>query len=345
MRRSSLPLPFFSAPLAAALKSIEGWIKSEDAVRIIAATARMSELRRDDIPSHVQILHRPLKGRRVITRNARHFKQTRLRIAHYPESRMEEMAVPELLCVISGTARIYAGNYILQCQPGDFILIPSLIPKGNFSYAIDENPQSICDVLHVYPGRLLGEGLECWIARSQGDKIETSAQLGAALFKDAFLASFFDQLCYEIKNSSRSEITYFFIRSLVLLLQRELEDGRALKSYIKNLHLPVEQTRDPIKYALTYIDSHLDAPLRIADMARETALSATNFKLLFRRATGQSFHQYLITARVEFAKTLLSETDVKVQEVAERAGLSPSRLNRLFHIRYSCSPAEYRKKK
>jgi len=345
MRPPTSQLPFYSAPLASALESSQGWIKREDAVRVIAATTRMSQLQKEGLPPHVEVVSRPLKGRRVITRNARHFKQTRLRIAHYPESQMDEMAVPELLYVISGKARICVGNYVLHCQPGDFVLIPPMVPKGDFSYAVDDNPQNTCDVLHIYPGRLLTEGLECWIAHSQGEKIETSAQLGAALFKGGFLAALFDQLCEEIKKSPHSEITFFLMRSLVFLLQRELYEEHALKSYMKNINPPVEQTRDPIKFALTYIESHLDAALTIDYMARKTALSATNFKLLFHQSTGCSFHQYLITSRLEFAKTLLRETDVKVQEVAERAGLSPSRLNRLFHERYFCSPGEYRRKK
>lgn len=341
MQPTFVSLPLFDAPLTAALEEIENCLRRENIVRVITATARLSELRESDLPSHVQVVKRPLKGRRVVIRNARHFKHTRLLIARYPESHMEERAVPALLCVLKGVADIHVGNYVLRCQPGDFVLIPPLVPKGNFSHAVEGNT---CDVLYLYPGRLLGEGLECWIAHSQGDKIETGAAQGSALLKGAFLAALFNQLCDEIERSSRSEITRHLTGALIVLLRRELQEGRALKSYPKHLHLPLEPMRDPVKHALAYIESHLHEPLTIATLARETALSATTFKLLFRRTVGHSFYQHLTTLRLEFAGELLRETDLKVQEVAERVGLSPSRLHRLFYTHFSCSPGEYRKR-
>jgi AraC-like DNA-binding protein len=335
-------LPFFSAPLADVLQSIESRLKCENVANVIVATAKRSELRKDDLPPHVQVASRPLKGPRVGMRNGRHFKQTRVRVAHYPQSRMSEEAVPLLLCVIRGMANIHIGNYKLQCRPGDFIFIPPMVPKGDFSHAEGDN---LCDVLHIYPGQLLGEGLECWIAHSQGDKIETGARLGSALFKNVFLASLFDQLGDEMRRSPSSEITYLLLRGLVILLLRELWEDRVSKTYTKQSHQLMEPMRDPMKHALMYIEAHLGAPLTIAGMARETALSPTNFKLLFRRATGQPFHQYLTLSRLKFAGKLLRETDLKIQDIAERIGLSPNRLNRLFQDQFSCSPGEYRKQK
>jgi AraC-like DNA-binding protein len=340
MQESSLPS--FSVPLISALEGLDGWLRRENAVRVIAATPRMSELRKNVLPSHVQVISRPLKGRRIITRSARYFKQTRLKIADYPEAKRDEWALPVLLCVIRGAAMINAGDYALQCQPGDFVLIPPMVPKGG---SASDNPQQICDVLHIYPGRLLGEGLECWVARSQGERVEGSDQLGAALLKDVFLASLFERLCEEIKRAPRGEIVLFLMRSFLLLLRHELKEGRALRHHGKHVSPPGEQMRDPIKHALAYIESHLDEPLTIHRMARETALSATNFNLLFQRTTGCSFRQHLITSRLELAKTLLRETDLKVQDVAGRTGLSPSRLHRLFVTKFSCSPGEYRKQK
>lgn len=336
-------LPSFSVPLISALESLQGWITRENEVRAIAATASLRELQKSDLPSHVQVIHRPLKGRRVIKRSARYTKQTRLKIAYYPDANRDEWAVPVLLCVIRGTATINAGDYALQCQPGDFVLIPPMTPKGG---SASDNPQQMCDVLHIYPGNLLGKGLECWIVRSQGETTENSARLGIALLEDVFLASLFEQLCEEIKRAPRDEIVRFLLHSFVLLMLRNLKEGRALRSYGKNMYRHQEEpVRDPIKHALRYIEAHLDAPLTIPQMARETALSTTNFNLLFKRTTGCSFRQYLMTTRLEFAKTLLRETELTVGQIAKRVGLSPSRLHRLFVARFACSPGHYRKQK
>lgn len=334
--------PYFSVPLVTALEDIGFRLKREDAARIVVATARKSELQERDLPSQLKVIGRPLKGRRVAVRNARHFQQTRLRIAHYPESLMDEWAVPVLLCVLSGQARIHAGNYILQSQPGNFVLIPPMVPKGNFSHALDGDPQNSCDVLYIYPGRLLGSGLECWIAHSQGEKIETHS---GTLLKSGFLATLFEQVANEAKESPNSQVTFFLINSLISFLLRELKEGRGLVPPAQRVYMQGEQADGPIRYALSYIESHLHLQLTIEHMARETALSATSFKLLFRQATGQSFHQYLTLCRLDLAERLLRESELKIHDVARYIGLSPSQFNRLFQDYHSCAPGEYRKQK
>ncbi len=345
MTLSSSPLPFHSAPLAAALESLNIRIKRENALPVVAATARKSELAQRELPSHIRVIDRPLTERRVAVRSARYFQQTRLRIAKYPKSQMDEIAVPILLCVVNGPARIYAGDYILECRPGDIVLVPASVPKGALSHAIDNSPDSSCDVLYIYPGRLLGNGLECWIAHAQGISGTSSAQLGAALFNNQFLAALFAQLCHEIQESAQSEVSIQLLQSLFLFLLHEIHRGNALLPDIKRLNQPVEHHHNPIKYGLKYIEAHLSDHLTIEKLARETALSATNFTRLFRQETGQSFHQYVTALRLELAKKLLENSDLKVHEIADRIGLSSSRLNRLFHARYHCTPGEYRKRK
>jgi len=345
MTLSSSPLPFHSAPLAAALESLNIRIKRENALPVVAATARKSELVRRELPDHIRVIDRPLTEKRVSVRSARYFQQTRLRIAKYPQAQMDEVAIPLLLCVVNGPARIYAGNYVLECRPGDFVLIPAQVPKGaSLSHALHpENPESSCNVLYFYPGRLLGDGLECWIAHSQGATVASNAQWGAALFYSDFLATLFNQLCIAIQEAPQSELTQLLLQSLLHFLTREIDKGNALMPDTKRLNQPVEHNHNPIKYAIAYMEAHLSEHLTIEGMARETALSATNFTRLFHQETGHSFYQYLTALRLEFAEKLLRTSDLKIQEVSNHIGLSPSRLHRLFHTRHGCSPGEYRK--
>lgn len=346
MTLSASPLPFHSAPLAAALESLNFRIKRENAASAVVATAHRSELALKKLPRHIQVIDRPLTERRIAVRSARYFQQTRLRIARYPKAKLDEIALPLLLGVVNGPARIYAGDYVLECRPGDFVLIPALVPKAaSLSHAIHHTPDSSCDVLYLYPGRLLGDGLECWIAHSQGTTVASSAELGAALFNNRFLAVLFAQLCDEMQEEPHSELTLLLLQNLVLSLTKEIYKGNALMPDIKRLNRPVEHDHNPIKYALTYMEAHLGDHLTIEKLARETALSATNFTRLFRLETGRTFHQHLTILRLELAKKLLEDSDFKVQEIAERIGLSPSHLNRLFHARYHITPGEYRKKK
>lgn len=340
------PLPFFSAPLASVLEDIQFRLRRVETASVFVATAHLSELSQRDLPSHVQVTSRPLIGRRVPVRNARYFRRTRVVIAQYPDSQMDESAVPTLLYVINGLAKINVGDYILRCQPGDFILLPPQIPKGKFlSHARDDSPHTTCDILYLSPGRLLGDGLECWIAHSAGDKVTSNAGLGAALLQNGFLATLFNELHEKVQAAPQSEIALLLLRSLTIYLLQEIYEGRALIPDTKRFSQPMEYSHSPIKHALSYIDSHIHEHLTIDIMAREAALSARSFTQLFRQEVGSSFHHYLTARRLEHAEKLLVNTDLKVQEIARLVGLSPSRFNRLFHTHYTCSPGTYRQEK
>ncbi|MCW2909885.1 MAG: transcriptional regulator, AraC family [Actinomycetia bacterium] len=75
-------------------------------------------------------------------------------------------------------------------------------------------------------------------------------------------------------------------------------------------------------------DARYAGPLTVADMARAAGLSQAYFSREFKRAFGESPHQYLLTRRLERAATLLRVTDWSVAEVCfavARAASGPSR--------------------
>ena len=62
--------------------------------------------------------------------------------------------------------------------------------------------------------------------------------------------------------------------------------------------------------------------LTVADMARAAHLSPAHFSREFRRAFGESPHQYLLTRRLERAAALLRTTDWSVADVCVAVGLT-----------------------
>ena len=61
-------------------------------------------------------------------------------------------------------------------------------------------------------------------------------------------------------------------------------------------------------------------PLTVADMARAAGLSPAHFSREFKRAFGESPHQYLLTRRLERAAALLRVTDWSVADVCFAVG-------------------------
>jgi AraC-like DNA-binding protein len=84
-------------------------------------------------------------------------------------------------------------------------------------------------------------------------------------------------------------------------------------------------------------------PLTVADLARAAHLSPAHFSREFRRAFGESPHQYLLTRRLERAATLLRTTDWSVADVCVAVGLtSVGSFTTSFKRMFGASPTAYR---
>jgi AraC family transcriptional regulator of arabinose operon len=73
---------------------------------------------------------------------------------------------------------------------------------------------------------------------------------------------------------------------------------------------------------LAYVETHLDGPLRVEDLAKLAHLERTYFARAFRAALGVAPCRFIQMQRVELAKRLLLETRDKLQVVAAAAGFS-----------------------
>ncbi len=71
-----------------------------------------------------------------------------------------------------------------------------------------------------------------------------------------------------------------------------------------------------------YIEAHLAEDLSLGHLASVVSLSSSHFRTLFKRATGQTVHAYLIQRRVSRAKELLLEGRLTANEVALEVGFS-----------------------
>jgi AraC family transcriptional regulator len=56
------------------------------------------------------------------------------------------------------------------------------------------------------------------------------------------------------------------------------------------------------------------------DLARDLGMSAGSLRRKFKAATGTSLHNYVVQNRIARAKTMLTETDLPLKEIAFRLG-------------------------
>jgi AraC-like DNA-binding protein len=90
-------------------------------------------------------------------------------------------------------------------------------------------------------------------------------------------------------------------------------------------------------------DARYREPLDVRALARAAHLSEAHFSREFRRAFGESPHQYLLTRRLERAAALLRNTDRSVAEICLAVGLrSIGSFTTSFGRAFRLSPTAYR---
>ncbi len=91
------------------------------------------------------------------------------------------------------------------------------------------------------------------------------------------------------------------------------------------------------------VDARYREPLDVPTLAKAAHLSPAHFSREFRRAFGESPHQYLLTRRLERAAALLRNTDRSVAEICFAVGLSSvGSFTSMFTRTYGLSPTAYR---
>jgi AraC-like DNA-binding protein len=91
------------------------------------------------------------------------------------------------------------------------------------------------------------------------------------------------------------------------------------------------------------IDARYREPLDVPTLARAAHLSPAHFSREFRRAFGETPHQYLLTRRLERAAELLRDTDWSIAEICFGVGLSSvGSFTTSFGRTYGLTPTVYR---
>ena len=97
--------------------------------------------------------------------------------------------------------------------------------------------------------------------------------------------------------------------------------------------------------AIHFMQEHLENRMTLQQAAAYIGYSQSHFSALFRRQTGMSPHAYYNRLKMERACQLLSETDLKVNQICHKLGIDDQYyFSRLFSKTIGMSPTEYRER-
>lgn len=99
-----------------------------------------------------------------------------------------------------------------------------------------------------------------------------------------------------------------------------------------------------IQQVMKLIHDRLGQPLSSPQMARHAGMSVNTLMRRFRRATGQTPHQYALRLRLDRAMQLLRGSHRTIEDIAETTGFCDRfHLSRVFRAQFGSGPAAFRK--
>lgn len=100
-----------------------------------------------------------------------------------------------------------------------------------------------------------------------------------------------------------------------------------------------------VEQAIGFIRNNLSVNITRADVAREVGLSEEYFSRLFKKETGETFKDYVVSLKINEAKRLLDHTSLSVGIIASKVGYSNfSHFSKSFRDVTGLSPVDYKKR-
>ena len=101
---------------------------------------------------------------------------------------------------------------------------------------------------------------------------------------------------------------------------------------------------EPVRICMEYMQAHFKENVTLDALGEITGYSCLHLLRLFERDTGQTPHKWLTAMRLNQAKHLLTDSQLKIEEIAAACGFnSASHFKTLFRNQTGSTPGQYRK--
>ncbi|MFR5899560.1 MAG: helix-turn-helix transcriptional regulator, partial [Neglectibacter timonensis] len=165
------------------------------------------------------------------------------------------------------------------------------------------------------------------------------------------LHSFWIQFQQAVLNAARSlNLNPHEIVSLLeegAKAQSLQEVKTAIKALVKcfpSTDMPVGHAKRVVEQVSKYVEDHMNQPLSIADIATHFFLNPDYLSRMFKNETGLPLKEYIISRKMESARTLLRTTQLPVNVIASKLGYDNySYFSQVYRKMMGISPKDERK--
>ncbi|WP_163875630.1 response regulator transcription factor [Paenibacillus favisporus] len=126
------------------------------------------------------------------------------------------------------------------------------------------------------------------------------------------------------------------VKDLMGMLDRLIENVLKREDRLRSSAMQMETVKD-------YIAKHAASNLGVEEVAGHIGLSSSHFSVVFKQHFGETFLEYLTRQRLDWAKSMLVNSDHSISAIGRSVGYLDRRyFNKVFSKWEGISPSEYR---
>jgi AraC family transcriptional regulator len=160
------------------------------------------------------------------------------------------------------------------------------------------------------------------------------------LFSDQFVLGAGRLLLNELQKESITDAQYDQLLIRVMFEQT----FRALTTPTVGSINPRHAQYSRLQLVLNYVHANLAGDLSVKNLAGIAGVDVSYFRKIFHDATGAAPHDYVLSARLEHARKLLTMSALPIIQIAEDCGFAnQSHLTARFRAAHAITPAKFRR--
>lgn len=244
----------------------------------------------------------------------------------------------ELHLITATSGKVFVGDWIGHFQPGQVVLTGPRLPHNWVSTDVPEGGVAQRDLVIQFLHAPIETG-----SQHIPELREVLPLLERAKHGIEFFGIYPQALAHWQRVKTHQGLARFgafcdFLSELAQCTDYRLLSSTQMQSEDNDAQL------DQINAIVSRINEHLADPLSAADLARELGMSESGFSRFFRRATGNTFTDFVNHVRVSRACQLLMESELLITHIGYQVGFNNiANFNRRFLDIKGMTPSDYRR--
>lgn len=242
----------------------------------------------------------------------------------------------EIYYLISGQRAYFIKDRSYLISPGNLVFINK---KDVHKTMVVGEPGHERIVIN-FSDRMLGEDQLKYLSTLLASFFYTTPVFSLKLPQQSFVKTLLEKMSTELEQKQAGYEVYIRL----LLIELLLFSGRLAQTQLPEVKEQSSPLHRTVTEVIRHINDHFQEPLSLNGLAAQFDVSPYTLSRAFPKITGFTLVEYVNTTRIKEAQRLLTETDLKVIQIADAVGFeSIAHFGRMFKKLVNLTPHAYRK--